>query len=128
MGRREYIFCFPLLLHMAFAFALLNCLCLDPQVCFSTLFSSPCILLRRGVTEWLVGNLVSSQGQSTIPSSELSHYPKYCAVQNGLGTAGWEGFWELEEILSSLRGWVPQDSAGHVQGSLGVGAGEVVFN
>ena len=40
-------------------------------------------------------------------------------MQNGLGTPGWEGFEELEEILSNLHCWVPQEAAGHVLGSLG---------
>lgn len=40
-------------------------------------------------------------------------------MQNSLGTPGWEEFEELEENLSSLRGWEPQGGAGHVPGSLG---------
>lgn len=40
-------------------------------------------------------------------------------MQNSLGIPGWEEFEELEEILSTLHGWEPQEGAGHVPGSLG---------
>jgi len=53
---------------MAFAFALLNCLYLDPRVLFHLIFS-PTVLLRRAVIEQLSGQL-GIQPRSTHYSLE----------------------------------------------------------
>lgn len=62
--------------------------------------------------------LTSKSGRFMAMALSEAISPNTGTVQNGLDTSGWEGAEEIEGILSSPHGYMPQEAAEHVLGSL----------